>query len=105
MHSGDLRYFKSSPFHVINAALFRHTCVGSNFLLLVTNINYYIKYIMKLSCKDIDPESNCHFEVAGNNATEVAKKMMMHAKLDHSEDIDGMADDEVMKMLEAKVHS
>jgi predicted small metal-binding protein len=59
---------------------------------------------MKLACKDINPDTTCDFEVTGNTPTEVAKKMMKHVKSDHAEDVKGMTDAEIMKMLEEKVH-
>ena len=61
---------------------------------------------MKLACKDIDPNSDCHFESHGNTKTETAGKMLDHAKVEHADKVAGMnmSDDEVMAMFESKVH-
>jgi predicted small metal-binding protein len=60
--------------------------------------------MMKLSCKDMDPDGDS-FEAHGTTPTEVAKKMMAHIKSEHPDEMKGMSDAEMMKMLEAKVHS
>jgi len=62
--------------------------------------------MMKLSCTDLNPTSECRYEATGENAKEVAMKMMAHAKAEHSEDAENMgADDTAMRaMLETKVH-
>ena len=59
---------------------------------------------MKLACKDINPASTCDYEVAGISASEVASKMMAHAKVDHPSDLEGMSDLDIMTMMEEKVH-
>ncbi len=61
---------------------------------------------MKLSCKDLSPDSVCHFEVTGSNAREIAEKMMAHAKAEHKEDIEkmNMPEDAMLEMFESKVH-
>jgi predicted small metal-binding protein len=61
--------------------------------------------MMKLACKDIDPDMDCHFEATGNTANEVAKKMLAHAKMEHSDKVKGMSDPEIIKMFETKAHS
>jgi len=60
---------------------------------------------MKLACKDINPTTTCDFETEGETATEVAAKMLVHAKEHHAEDIEGKSDDDVMKMFEEKAHA
>ena len=54
----------------------------------------------------MNPTSECRYEATGENAKEVAMKMMAHAKAEHSEDAENMgADDTAMRaMLETKVH-
>lgn len=59
---------------------------------------------MKLTCKDIDPTSTCNFVAEGASASEVAKKMMDHAKTDHSDTVAGKSDEDLMSMMESKVH-
>jgi len=59
---------------------------------------------MKLSCKDINPSTTCTFEATGDTASEVADKMMTHAKVDHPEDMKDMSEDDKKSMMEAKVH-
>ncbi len=60
--------------------------------------------MMKLTCKDINPDTRCEFEASGASASEVASMMMDHAKTNHYEDVSGMTDEEIIKMMEAKVH-
>ena len=60
--------------------------------------------MMKLTCKDIDPASTCNFEAKGASASEVAGKMMAHVKADHPDKMAGMAEGDMMTMLESKVH-
>ncbi|MDD5068330.1 MAG: DUF1059 domain-containing protein [Candidatus Pacebacteria bacterium] len=62
--------------------------------------------MMKLACKDLDPETDCHFEATGNSTKEVAGKMMKHMREAHAEKMRemGMSDEEAMKMFESKVH-
>jgi predicted small metal-binding protein len=60
--------------------------------------------MMKLSCKDLDATSTCNYEATGETATEVAGKMLEHAKTDHPEKLAGMSDADSMSMMEAKVH-
>jgi predicted small metal-binding protein len=60
--------------------------------------------MMKLSCKDIDSASTCNFEATGDSASEVAGKMMAHAKADHADKVSGMTDADMMAMMESKVH-
>ncbi len=59
---------------------------------------------MQLSCKDINPNTECSFEAHGNTETDVARKMVTHVKSNHAGDVKGMSDDEMLKMFEAKVH-
>ncbi len=61
--------------------------------------------MMKLACKDIDAESD-DFEATGNSTKEVAQKMMKHLREMHPEKLKemDMSDEEVMKMLQSKVH-
>lgn len=60
---------------------------------------------MKLTCKDIDPTSDCHFEATGSTRAETAGKMIEHAKEVHGDKVAQMAmsDDEMMKVFESKV--
>lgn len=60
--------------------------------------------MMKLSCKDISPSSTCEFVAMGTSASEVAAKMMAHAKAEHPADVAGMSDADMMAMMESKVH-
>jgi predicted small metal-binding protein len=60
--------------------------------------------MMKLSCKDMDSASTCNFEATGSTATEVAGKMLTHAKAEHPESVMGKSDEEMMSMMESKVH-
>lgn len=61
---------------------------------------------MKLSCMDLDPNINCDFEAWGKSESEVAQKMMEHLKKTHPEQVEKMKmnDDEILAMLESKVH-
>ena len=59
---------------------------------------------MKLSCKDVNPESSCNYEARGNTATEVANSMLAHVKKAHADDVKGMSDTELLASFEAKVH-
>lgn len=61
--------------------------------------------MMKLACKDLDSSSSCNFEATGYTTEEVAKKMMAHAKVAHPESVKGMSDDNVISMMELKVHN
>lgn len=61
--------------------------------------------MMKLSCRDISPDSSCDFEVSGNSKTDVARKMLEHAVAEHTDDVKGMTDAEMMEMFENKAHS
>jgi len=60
---------------------------------------------MKLACKDLDSSSSCNFEAIGDSVEEVAKKMMAHAKVTHPESVKGMSDDNIINMMELKVHN
>lgn len=60
--------------------------------------------MMKLACKDINPSTTCAFVSTGDTKTEVAEKMMAHAKVVHSDDLKNMSDEEIMGMMESKVH-
>jgi predicted small metal-binding protein len=60
--------------------------------------------MMKLACKDMDASTTCNFEATGMTASEVAGKMMAHAKAEHPENLAGMSDAEIMSMMESKVH-
>lgn len=64
----------------------------------------FIKF-MKLSCKDVDPNSSCDFESFGNSKTETAGKMLDHAKEEHADKIVNMkmTDEEITKIFESKV--
>ena len=68
-------------------------------------INKYIIIIMKLTCKDINPDTTCDFEVTGETATEVATKMVEHAKTHHTDEVKSMSDGEMIKEFESKVHN
>ncbi len=57
-----------------------------------------------LSCKDLDPTTTCDFQATGETTTEVAEKMMAHAKMEHMDKVDGMSDAELMATYESKVH-
>lgn len=61
---------------------------------------------MKLSCLDLDPDVVCGFEAFGTSEEEVAMRMMNHMKNVHPEELKEMkmSNDEIMKMLESKVH-
>lgn len=54
----------------------------------------------------MNPSSECRYEATGENAKEVAVKMMAHAKAEHPEDIEkmGMDDTAMRAMFETKVH-
>ena len=70
-------------------------------------VSISIKYeniIMKLACKDLSPDTTCTFEVEGTSATETATKMLAHARKEHTADIEGMQDADVIAAFEAKVH-
>lgn len=69
-----------------------------------TNYTYYI--MMKLTCKDLNPNSTCHYEAHGETAKEVAENMMAHATAEHAADLEkmGMSDEEMMQLLESKAH-
>lgn len=60
---------------------------------------------MKLACKDINPTTTCDFSVEGETASDVAAKMLVHAKESHAEDIAGKPDADVLKMFESKAHA
>jgi len=62
--------------------------------------------MMKLSCKDLKSDSDCHFEATRETASEVIGIMMTHAKTEHADDVAKMAmsDEEMQAMLESKVH-
>lgn len=57
----------------------------------------------KVSCKDISPSTNCEYEASGSSDDEAVTKMASHMRSDHSDDIEGMADEEVRAMIEPKV--
>ncbi len=61
---------------------------------------------MKLACMDLDPSSDCDFVATGKTAKEVANSMMYHMKKSHPDKVSEMKmdDDEIMTMLESKVH-
>ena len=63
--------------------------------------------MMKLICTDVDPNIACDFEATGNGPQEVAKKMLAHMKSAHADSYKkmNMSDEDVMKMLEYKVHT
>jgi len=60
----------------------------------------------KLACKDINPSTSCAYVAEGENALDVAGKMLSHAKLEHPDDIANMnmSDDEIVNNFESKVH-
>ncbi len=58
---------------------------------------------MKLACKDINPTTTCMFEVEGATPREAAQKMLVHARAEHASDIAEQKDEEVIKMMSAKV--
>ena len=62
--------------------------------------------MMKLNCKDINPQIACTFEATGETAKEVAEKMMVHVKMEHADDLVkmNMSDEQMMAMLEGKAH-
>ncbi len=61
---------------------------------------------MKLTCKDINPESTCEFSTGGATAEDAANKMMEHAKAEHAEDLAKMDMDDAAKleMMMSKAH-
>ena len=61
---------------------------------------------MKLSCREIDPKSNCNFEATGSNAEEVADKMMAHLHKAHPDKVTEMnlTGEEMRDMLLSKAH-
>ena len=59
---------------------------------------------MKLTCKEIDPTTDCHFESHADTASEVASKMLAHAKMEHQDSIKGKTDAELLKNFEAMAH-
>jgi predicted small metal-binding protein len=74
--------------------------------IIITNININkVNFMMKLSCKDIDPTMDCSFEAMGNTEGEVASKMMAHVKAKHPDAAKSMSDNEMMSMFKEKVHS
>ncbi len=57
----------------------------------------------QLSCKDMGA-AECDFVATGNTAEELKDKMMEHAKMEHSDMLDSMSDDEksgMMKKMDA----
>lgn len=64
--------------------------------------------MMKLTCKDITPDTDCHFVAIGETAPEAAEIMMAHAKLGHTKDIDKMememSESDILALFESKVH-
>ena len=61
--------------------------------------------MMKLSCKDIDSNSNCDFTATGDTATEVVDEMMDHIQIDHADKMKSMDSLDIMNMMKSKVHS
>ena len=59
---------------------------------------------MKLSCRDVDPNSTCDFVANGNSPGEVAGKMMSHIKSEHADKMEDMSDTDMMSMVKSKVH-
>lgn len=59
---------------------------------------------MKLACKDINPTTDCTFEVEGDTKSEIASQMKDHAKIVHADDLKDMSDEDIMEMMESKVH-
>lgn len=59
---------------------------------------------MKLACKDLNPSTTCAFESTGDTKEEVASRMMVHAKVVHADDLKNMSDEDIIKMMESKVH-
>ena len=60
--------------------------------------------MMKLACKDLNPETECNYEVTAETKEDTARIMMSHAKIVHDKDIEGMSDEEIMEMMEVVVH-
>ncbi|MFA6253884.1 MAG: DUF1059 domain-containing protein [Candidatus Paceibacterota bacterium] len=62
----------------------------------------------RIACKDINPGTDCAFEVDGKTVKEVADKMMEHIKMEHQDDLAkmkmDMSEKEILKMVENKVH-
>jgi predicted small metal-binding protein len=58
----------------------------------------------KLSCKDVNPNTDCHFEATGESSAEVAGKMFGHVRAQHADDVKDMDDTALRAMLESKVH-
>ena len=58
----------------------------------------------KLSCKDVDPSTDCDFTATGKDAREVANKMLAHAKAEHADKLSGKSDSDARAMFESKVH-
>ena len=59
-------------------------------------------YMKTVACKDIDPNSSCSFVASGNDEREVVDAMFAHVKAAHTADVEGMSDDAVRGMIEAK---
>ena len=59
---------------------------------------------MRLSCKDVNPTTTCTFEAVGETAADVAKNLLVHARVKHAEDVKSMSDEEIMKWFEGKAH-
>ncbi len=61
---------------------------------------------MKLTCKELDPSTDCQFEATGNTREEVAEKMMKHMRSAHADKMKAMnmSDDEMMEMFKMKAH-
>lgn len=58
----------------------------------------------KLCCKDINPNTACDYEATGDTVTEVAEKMIPHARTAHADDVKDMTDEQMREMFEAKAH-
>lgn len=71
----------------------------------ITILYIYSTKHMKLACKDITPTTTCTFEVEGAVATDVAKQMLAHARIEHADDIRSLSDEEVIKAFESKVRA
>ena len=59
--------------------------------------------MMKLSCKELDPSTDCSFVAEGTTAHEVAMRMLDHVKTNHPEAVKG-TDASMMSDFESKAH-
>jgi len=57
----------------------------------------------KITCKELNPNTDCTFEASGEEKKQVVGKMFSHVKSDHMEDMKGKGDAEIRSMIEEKV--